>query len=131
MLENILRWVAAGDSAITSMGPIVAIALSMLGGYGITQFLKFPLVELVPDRLEKWCVRAVATAATWLLLHWLADLPLPLELVVAFLQPPVYTTLMAITRHRWPWLEATRSLGSARPSEDAREALLQRRDGIS
>jgi hypothetical protein len=131
MLENILRWVAAGDSAISDMGPIVAIALAMLGGFGITQFLKFPLVELVPDRIEKWCIRAVATLATWVLVHWLADLPAPLELVVAFLQPPLYSTLMSISRHRWPWLEATRSMGSARPSEDARAALLDRRDGIS
>ena len=129
MLENILRWVAAGDSAIVTMGPVAAIALAMLGGAGVTQAAKFLLVELVPERWEKFAIRVTAIAATFVLLHLLADLVLALELVVAFAQPFAYLAFKALVRNRWPWLEATRAVGSVRPSEEARAALEQRRAG--
>lgn len=129
MLETFLEWMGAGDKAIATMGPVMSIALAALGGSGITQALKFPLVELLPDKWENWAIRLMAMGWTWLLLHWLADLPPALEVIVAAAQPYAYTGVMAVLRHRWPWLEATRTAGSARPSDEAQTALEQRRAG--
>ena len=129
MLDQILSWMGAGDRAIATMGPVLAIALAALGGSGITQALKFPLVELVPERWESSAIRLVAMVSTWFLLHWLSDLPPPLEVIIAVAQPFGYRAVTRFINHRWPWMEATRTVGSARPSEEAQAALEQRRAG--
>ena len=128
MLDTLLKWIAAGDQAINGMGPVIAIAIALLGASGFTQLLKFPLVELVPDKWEKWTIRLVAIGSTFALLHWLSDLRTALELSIACLQPYAYSAAMAIMRRRWPWLEATRAAGSVRPSDTAVEALTLRKD---
>lgn len=128
MLETLLKWIAAGDEAVLAMGPIVATALAMLGGSAFTQLVKFPLAGLLPDRWVDWSIRTLAIASTWVALHWLTHLPVMLELVLALAQPYAYTLAMRLIRHRWPWLEATKLAGSAQPSDQARAALLDRRD---
>lgn len=127
MLDDILRWLAAGDTAIVTMGPLVALALAMLGGSGVTQLLKFPLARIIPAAWSDWAIRLLAILSTWLLLSWLAELPRALEVIVAVAQPYAYTGVMRVIRHRWPWLEATRAAGSVQPSDAAQEALLARR----
>lgn len=127
MLDTLLKWIAAGDTAITGMGPIVATALAMLGAAGFTQMFKFPLARRLSDEYATYAIRWLAIGSTWLALHFLTDLPLPLEVVLALAQPYAYTFTMRSIRHRWPWLEAGKMLGSARPSETAQEALRARR----
>lgn len=131
MLETLLKWIAAGDEAVLTMGPIVATALAMLGGSAFTQLVKFPLAGLLPDRWVDWSIRTLAIVSTWVALHWLTQLPPMLELVLALAQPYAYTLVMRLIRHRWPWLEATKLAGSVEPSEAATEALLQRRDRMT
>lgn len=128
MLDTLLTWVAAGDQAVLTMGPVLATALAMLGGSAATQLLKFPLAGLLPDRWRDWSIRLLAILSTWAALHWLTRLPPMLEVVLALAQPYAYTLAMRVVRHHWPWLEATRLAGSAQPSEAAQEALLARRD---
>lgn len=128
MLEQLLQWIAAGDAAIAGMGPVVATALAMLGAAGFTQMLKFPLTRVVQGEHATYAVRWLAILSTWLALHGLTRLPLALELVLSLAQPYAYTVVMRLIRHRWPWLEAGKVLGSAQPSVKAVDALLQRRD---
>lgn len=132
MLDQLLKWIAAGDAALLGNSPIVAIVLAMTGAAGITQTLKFWLMRLINDEtVERWTIRVVAVALTWALLTWLSGLELGVTIVIAFIQPYAYTCVMAVIRHRWPWIEATKAAGSVRPSEDARAALLQRRDDVT
>ena len=131
MLETLIKWIAAGDQAVLTMGPIVATALAMLGGSAFTQLVKFPVAGVLPERWRDWSIRVLAIVCTWFALHWLTRLPPMLELVLALAQPYGYTLVMRLIRHRWPWLEATRAVGSAQPSEAATEALLARRDKAS
>lgn len=128
MLETLIQWIAAGDRAVLTMGPIVATALAMLGGSALTQLVKFPLADVLPERWLDWSIRVLAIVCTWFALHWLTRLPPMLELVLALAQPYAYTLTMRLIRHRWPWLEATRVVGSAQPSDQAVAALLDRRD---
>lgn len=127
MLDLIREWIAAGDQAITGMGPIVATALAMLGASGFTQLAKFPLARLVPAGWADWSIKALAVVSTGIALHWLADLPVMLELVLSVAQPYGYTLAMRVIRRFWPWLEAGRVLGSAQPSEASQEAMRARR----
>lgn len=127
MLDTLLKWISAGDQAITGMGPIVATALAMLGASGLTQMLKFPLARLVPDAWTEYAIRWLAILSTWLALHFLTRLPLALEVVLSLAQPYAYTVVMRVIRHRWPWLEAGRVLGSAQPSDQAMSAMLERK----
>lgn len=130
MLTEILRWLGAGDAAIATMGPVLAIALSMIGGYGITQAAKFPLSVVIGDalrgELRRWLTRTVSVVATAALLLALSDLPPPLAIIAGVVQPAVYGITMAIVRRRWPWLEATILLGSAAPSAESVEARAAR-----
>lgn len=128
MLETLTRWIAAGDQAVLTMGPVVATALAMLGASGLTQMLKFPVARALPEAAATYAIRWLAIVTTWAMLHFLAPLPFVLEVILALAQPYAYTAVMRLIRHRWPWLEATRLAGSAQPSEAATEALLQRRD---
>lgn len=127
MLEAILRWVGAGDAAILTMGPVLAIALAMVGGYGITQAVKYPLSTVLSGPWCRWATRVIAVASTAGLLLWLSDLPPALALVVGAAQPLVYGITMAVVRRRWPWLEATILLGSSAPDPAALEARAARR----
>lgn len=127
MLDTVLQWLGAGDRAIASMGPSVAIALSLLGGFGVTQFLKFPIAKFVTDGWRDYAIRAVAVGSTWAFAHGLGDLPTGVELVVAFGTLYAYKLVNSIVRHYWPWLEAGWILGSAAPSEDAKRAMAERR----
>ena len=131
MLEQLLRWIAAGDAALLAMSPIVATALAMLGAAAFTQTIKFALVEIVPDSWEDWSIRVFAISVTWLFLNALtSSLPWVVELILALLQPRAYTITVRVMRHYWPWLEATAAVGSARPSEGAIAALAKRRDEL-
>jgi len=127
MLDLIVKWIAAGDQAITGMGPVTATALAMLGAAGFTQMFKFPLARRLPDEWATYAIRWLAIVSTWLALHYLAALPFALEVVLALAQPYVYTVVMRLIRHRWPWIEAGKVLGSARPSDESQEALRVRR----
>lgn len=127
MLETIIKALQAGDQIIGGMGAFTAMLLSMLGGMGITQVVKFPLARVVPDAWLSWTIRLVGIAATWSLARFIASLPVPLPVVTAFVQPLVYTGGMAAIRHFWPWLEAGKVLGSAAPSDAAVAAQAERR----
>jgi len=127
VLDLILKWISAGDQAITGMGPIVATALAMLAAASVTQLLKFPLAQLLGERWLAWTIRLLAVVLTWLALHYLTRLPFALELVLAVAQPYAYTVVMRVIRHRWPWLEAGKVLGSAQPSEIAQHLMRVRR----
>ena len=100
MLDTLLKWITAGDQAITGMGPIVATSLAMLGASGLTQMAKFPLARLVPTAWLEWTIRLLAIVSTWTALHWLTRLPLMLELVLSLAQPYAYTVAMRVIRHR-------------------------------
>ena len=127
MLDLILKWISAGDQAITGMGPVTATALAMLGASSVTQMLKFPLAQVLDERWLAWTIRLLAVVLTWLALHYLTRLPFALEVVLAVAQPYAYTVVMRVIRHRWPWLEAGKVLGSAQPSEIAQHLLRVRR----
>lgn len=129
MLDEILRWLGAGDAAITTMGPVLTILCAMLGGYGLTQAAKFPLKRLIPAAWSDWIVRTFAVVVTTVLAYALDGLGFALSLVVGVLQPWAYTVAMAVIRRRWPWLEATHVAGSASPSLESVTALTIRRGG--
>lgn len=127
MLTEVLQWLGASDEAIVKMGPSIAIVLALLGGYGITQLLKFPLAEFVIDRWRDWTIRAVAVPATWLCAHYIGGLPPVVQIVVAVSQPLAYTLVIGIVRHYWPWLEAGKVAGSVAPSDQAIIAMRDRK----
>lgn len=130
MLDQILRWIEAGDSAINGMGPVVATLLAMLGASGITQLLKFPMAAIITnERWLDWSIKVFAVSATVVALSLLnPTMPAALVIVLAAAQPYGYTLAMRLIRKYWPWLEATRVVGSAVPSEQAVAALQQRRE---
>lgn len=128
MLDEILKWMGAGDQAITAMGPVLTIILACIGGYAVTQTAKFPIAEFSLPSRAKWWTRGVSILATWLFAHYLGELPVMLEVLVALTQPVLYTLTMRIVRHRWPWLEATRTVGSADPSNQSLIAKIRRDD---
>lgn len=127
MLDEVLRWAGAGDQAITAMGPTVAIALALLGGFGVTQFLKFLIAEFVTDRWRAFVIRLVAVVSTWCFAHSIGGLPTGVELVVAFSTLFVYWLVQTTLWHYFPWLEAGKIVGSAVPSNDAVQARVDRK----
>lgn len=129
MLNTLLEWMGAGDAAIATMGPMMSIALAWLGSFGITQTLKFPLSRVLPPIWRSWSIRLVAMATCWVCAHFIGELPNMVELVVAVTQPLAYTVAMSVVRHWWPWLEAGKVLGSAKPSQEAQDAMAQRKAG--
>ena len=126
MLEQLIRALQAGDQIIGGMGAFTGMLISMFGGMGITQVIKFPLVKVIPAAWQAWTIRLVGIAATWSIARYIASLPVPLPIVTAFVQPLVYTGGMAVIRHFWPWLEAGKVLGSAQPSQAALQAKADR-----
>lgn len=127
MLDNILRWLGAGDQAITSMGPSMVVILSLLGGLAVTQVFKFPLALLLKSRWTDWVIRFVAILSTMIFMCWLDHLPIALDVIVGLSAPLAYRAVTATLRHFWPWLEAGKVLGSAAPSQTSQDALAQRK----
>ena len=126
MLDEILRWLGAGNTLIRDMGPVITLALGMLAGYGITQWVKFPIYEHVSEKWAAWWTRAVSVASTFVVLWTISDLSVAVCAAVGLAQPLLYTVTMALVRHYWPWLEATRLVGSADPSDEALVAQARR-----
>lgn len=126
MLEQLIRALQAGDQIIGSMGAFTGMVLAMVAGMSLTQVVKFPLARLVNDAWLDWTIRLVGIAATWLIARLIVSLPAPLPLITALAQPIVYRGAMGVIRHWWPWLEAGKVLGSARPSEAALQAKADR-----
>jgi len=129
MLNTLLEWMGAGDQAIRTMGPVLSIALAWLGGFGFTQAVKFPIAQLLDARWHNWVTRTVAVMSSWACAHYVGDLPNMVEFIVAMLQPAAYSVGMGVLRHWWPWLEAGKVLGSAKPSQEAQDAMAQRKAG--
>lgn len=129
MLDNVLKWLGAGDTAISAMGPVLTILLAWLFGGALAQALKFPLsVAINNARLYDWTVRTLAIVATALFAHLLSDtLPWPLEIGVGLSQVLAYHAFRSAVRKWWPWLEVSPLVGSVEPSDAARAAK-QRRD---
>lgn len=121
MLDNVLKWMGAGDAAISAMGPLLTIALAWLFGGACAQFLKFWLNRWIDDpRVYDWSVRALAIATTTAFAHLLADtLPWPLEIGVGLSQVLAYHAFRSAVRKWWPWLEVSPLVGSVEPSEAA------------
>ena len=129
MIESIVKWVSAGDSMFANMGPILSIALAMVGGFGITQLIKFPIAGLLSDRWRDWTIRTTGIVATWFVATLIGNLPWQIDMVVAVSQPFAYRGVMGAIRKFWPWLEAGKVLGSAAPSEASMNAMRARRHG--
>lgn len=122
MLEHILKWMGATDDAILAMGPVLSIAIAWLGGYGLTQTVKFIMERVIPDDWYDWAVRVFAIMVTFGFAWELSDMPPILCAAVAVVQPRIYSLSMAVVRKRWPWLEAGFIAGSANPAPDAIQA---------
>ena len=129
MLEQILLWLGATDKALLGQGPVMAIVMSMLGGYAIGQFVKFPIKagSPLPEAWENWIIRSCSMAGSFGIGLWLGGLPPALFLVAALSQPMAYRLVMKLIRRFVPWLAAT-PVGSATPTEDDEYALTQWRD---
>lgn len=128
MLETILKWLGAGDEALTVMGPVLTIVLAWLFGGALTQAAKFPLSQAVMGGWYDWLVRSFAVLVTAGFAHILSQaLPWPLELGVGFAQPIAYKAAIAAIRHWWPWLECSRLIGAVTPPASAVQAAAQRR----
>lgn len=126
MLDEILRWLGAGNTLIRDMGPVITLALGMLAGYGITQWVKFPIYEHVSEKWAAWWTRSVSIVSTAAVTYAIGTLPAWVCVAVGLGQPLLYTVTMALVRHYWPWLEATRIMGSADPSGEALVAQARR-----
>ncbi|MCC7462081.1 MAG: hypothetical protein IT480_06410 [Gammaproteobacteria bacterium] len=127
MLDNILKYLGAGDAALTVMGPVLTIALAWLFGGALTQAVKFPLSRTIAGGWYDWTVRSFAVVATAGFAHILsASLPWPLEVGIGFAQPIAYKAGIAIIRRFWPWLEVSALIGSVTPSDRALQARAQR-----
>jgi hypothetical protein len=128
MLETILKYLGAGDAALTLMGPVLTIALAWAFGGALTQLIKFPLSKAVNDGWFEWTVRAFAVAVTAGFAHVLSDaLHWSLELGTGFAQPIAYKLGLSAVRHWWPWLECSRLIGAVTPPAAAVQAAAQRR----
>jgi hypothetical protein len=124
MLDLVLKWMGAGDTAIATMGPVLTIAFAWLGGFAITQAFKFPLDKLIGNgQWHAWITRMFAVCATWLLAHYLNGLIGWLEVIVAFLQPIAYGVALSVITKYWPWIEATKVMGKIEPSAEAVDQL--------
>lgn len=128
MLDTILKYLGAGDTALTVMGPVLTIALAWLFGGALTQFFKFPLSKLIGDGWFDWSVRAFAVAVTAGFAHVLSDaLHWSLELGAGAAQPLAYHVGLAALRHYWPWMEVSPLIGGVVPSAAAVQAAAQRK----
>lgn len=87
MLDQVLKWIGAGDQAITVMGPVLTIVFAWLGGFGITQLAKFPMSRIINDVWMNWCTRSFAAVVTASLAWWIGEMPLPLNVVIGVAQP--------------------------------------------
>lgn len=130
MLDEVLKWLGAGDAAISAMGPILTVLLSWVGGIGFTQFLKFPLSRLIDGAWYDWTVRLVAFVCSAALAHYLADsLNVALEVITGATSLLAYKGSLAAIRRYWPWLEANPMVGSVTPPQSAIDAAQARKDG--
>lgn len=128
MLDTVLSWLGAGDSAIATMGPVITIALAWLFGGALTQFLKFPLNFWIDDSTRyDFAVRALAVVSTTAFAHYLSDsLPIPVEIGVGLSQVFAYHAFRSAVRRWWPWLEVSPLVGSVNPSPRAMSAKRER-----
>ena len=129
MLEEVLKWLGAGDEAINSMGPLITIAIAVVGGGFFTQVVKFWLRRgIKDDGLFDWCTRAVAVLATFVLAYYLGDaVPGWLAAVVGVCQPGIYHLGISTIRRYWPWLEASKMVGSVNPDQSVLDAAAARK----
>jgi hypothetical protein len=128
MLDEILKWMGAGDAAIATMGPLMTWLLAVLFGTGFTQFVKFWAARQILDLgLYDWTVRAIAVASTTLFAHVLSDaLPWPFEVGIGFSQLFFYHGSRAAIRRWFPWLEVYPVVGSVIPPQAAVDAQRKR-----
>lgn len=127
VLQHFLSALGAGDSLIAAMGPGLTILLSWVFGGAVAQLLKFPLSRAITDPWFSYIVRVLAVMATLVFVHLLSDtVPLWLEIGAAMAQPLAYHGSLAVIRRYWPWLEASRSVGSVNPPAAAFTAAAQR-----
>lgn len=132
MLDNLLRWMGAGDAAIATMGPVLTIALAWLFGGGLAQFVKFPLYYWINDaRAYDFAVRAFAIAATTAFAHFLSEaLTWPVEIGVGLSQVLAYHGFRSAVRRWWPWLETNHVVGSVSPPASAYRARREKERGL-
>jgi hypothetical protein len=127
VIDDILKAWGAADQAVTVMGPLMTILFSWIGGWGVTQMLKFPIQRHCVVAWFDWSVRLTAVTSTLAFAHYLGNIDFPLEMVAAVTQPFIYTFATRAIRHYWPWTEATKGLiGSANPSDDSQRLKLSR-----
>jgi len=114
MLDNVLKWMGAGDAAISAMGPLLTIALAWLFGGALTQWAKFPLSRWISNKpVYDWTVRTLAVVATTAFAHLLSEaLPWPLEIGVGVSQAIAYRVFIAVAQRRWPELASSALVGS-------------------
>lgn len=124
MLDEILKWMGAGDAAIATMGPLATWALAVLFGSGLTQFAKFWIARKMNDEgLYDWTVRAVAVVSCAVFAHFLSDaVPWIFEIGIGVSQVIIYHGSRAAIRRWWPWLETSKAVGSVCPPNEARIA---------
>lgn len=128
MLETILKYLGAGDQALTVMGPVITILLAMLFGGALTQAAKFPMSKLIGDGWFDWSVGAFSVVVTALFAHLLSDsLHWSLEIGTGLTQPLAYRAGLSVIRHYWPWLECSPLIGNVTPPAAAKLAAAQRR----
>jgi hypothetical protein len=129
MLDTVLKWLGAGDQALTTMGPIITWMLSCLFGGSLAQWVKYPISRKIADSgLYDWTVRAIAIASTTAFAHILSEsVTAPFEVGFGLSQPLVYHLGRAAIRKWIPWAEAaTPLIGSASPPQSAYDALAKR-----
>jgi hypothetical protein len=127
MLEQILKWLGAGDHALSVMGPTLTIALAWVFGGAAAQTLKYPLSRLLDAAWFDWSVRTLAIAATVGFAHLLSgSVPGVLEFGAGLSQPIVYWASLRVIRKYWPWMEVSAAVGSIDPPASAYFAADQR-----
>lgn len=128
MLEDILKYAGAGDAALRTMGPVLTILLSWIGGGAVAQFLKYPISRAVQDGAAfDWTVRTVAVLSAFGFAHVLSgSVTTPLEVVAAVTQPIAYWASLRLIRRFWPWLEVHPAVGSVTPPASAFVAAAER-----
>lgn len=103
-VTDVLSSFGASDAALTVMGPTLTIALAWTGGIAIGQGVKFPLSLWLKGDMHGYVVRLVAVFSTFCFSHFLSThLSVPLEVLVAIVQPLVYLGLKAATEKWIPW----------------------------
>lgn len=128
-MDQILLWMGHANEALLGQGPVLTILLTLLAGYAVGQFVKFPIKAscALDESWENWIIRSCSMCASFGIGLWLGGLPPAVFLVVALCQPLAYRVTIKLIRHYVPWLAAT-PVGSASPTEDDEFALTQWRD---